>query len=139
SLPPPYQGRVGTKSALQVLGQTYATISIGPLATTVVMLWNKDLFEREGFPSLYELMRSGGWTWERMQEIAIGATRETDGDVQIDLWGVGGIISDATHFAVTSLMTNDVDIVREENGRIVTNLTDPAILEIYHHIYALSN
>jgi hypothetical protein len=35
----------------------------------VVVFWNKDLFEREGLPNLYELYENGNWTWEKATEI----------------------------------------------------------------------
>lgn len=99
SLPAAIQGRDGLRSALDILGHTYGTIGLSyPYETAIVMVWNKDLFEREGFPSLYDLIDEGEWTWEKLEEIAIKATRDTDGDGQVDQWGVGGVIGDPGQF-----------------------------------------
>lgn len=52
-----------------------------------VVLWNKSLFERENLPSLYDLYAEGDWTWDTLMDLAIKATRDTDGDGEIDQWG----------------------------------------------------
>lgn len=54
----------------------------------VGIIWNIDLFEREGLPNLYELYESGEWTWEKMAEIARAATKDLDGDGVIDQMGL---------------------------------------------------
>ena len=52
------------------------------------LLWNKDFFERENLPNLYELYEDGDWTWDKMLEIAEMATQDTNNDENIDQWGL---------------------------------------------------
>jgi multiple sugar transport system substrate-binding protein len=52
------------------------------------IFWNKTLFERDNLPDLYELQNNYEWTWDKFREIAILATRDTDGDGSIDQWGI---------------------------------------------------
>lgn len=138
SLPAAIQGRDGLRSALDILGHTYGTIGLSyPYETAIVMVWNKDLFEREGFPSLYDLIDEGEWTWEKLEEIAIKATRDTDGDGQVDQWGVGGVIGDPGQFAMPALATNNVYPTAVVDGKVKVTLNDPRTFEILDVLYRL--
>jgi multiple sugar transport system substrate-binding protein len=48
----------------------------------MVMVYNKDLFDRAGLP-----YPTDDWTWDDFVRIAKILTRDTDGDGQIDQWG----------------------------------------------------
>jgi len=48
----------------------------------MVMVYNKDLFDRAGLP-----YPTDNWTWDDFVRIAKILTRDTDGDGQIDQWG----------------------------------------------------
>jgi multiple sugar transport system substrate-binding protein len=48
----------------------------------MVMVYNKDLFDRAGLP-----YPTDDWTWDDFVRIAEILTRDTDGDGQIDQWG----------------------------------------------------
>ena len=50
--------------------------------TPMVMVYNKDLFDRAGVP-----YPSDEWTWVDFLRVAKALTRDTDGDGQIDQWG----------------------------------------------------
>lgn len=56
-----------------------------------VLFFNKAIFEREGLPNLYELVRNRQWTWDKFVEVAKQATKDLDGDGVIDQFGFGGI------------------------------------------------
>jgi len=71
-------------------GNTYG-FDAGRLWPEGVLFFNKTIFERDGLPDLYELMRNREWTWDKMFEVAKQATRDLDGDGTIDQWGIGGI------------------------------------------------
>jgi len=78
------------------------------------MVWNKDLFEREGLTPADELYLNDEWTWEAMEEIAIQATRDTTGDGEIDQYGLGSV--DIIHM----VLANDGEIiVRDEDGNYI--------------------
>ncbi len=92
-----------------------------------LILWNKDLFAREGFPDLYELYENGEWTWDAFEQILHAGYKDTDGDGQIDQWGLGDLGWD-WHF------TNGGKIVREIDGRMVFTLDESANLEVLTQI-----
>jgi len=50
--------------------------------TPMVMVYNKDLFDRAGLA-----YPSDDWTWDDFLRIAKALTRDTDGDGQVDQWG----------------------------------------------------
>lgn len=50
--------------------------------TPMVMVYNKDLFDRAGVP-----YPSDDWTWDDFLRIAKALTRDVDGDGQSDQWG----------------------------------------------------
>lgn len=100
--------------------------------------WNKSLFEREGLPSLYELYENGEWTWEAFRDIAIKATRDTDGDGVIDQWGFTEWDGPYNQLVVWMLASNEADIFRiDESGNPVFVLDEPAGLAVYEFLQDL--
>ena len=67
-------------------GKTYGYIS--NFMTAHGIWYNRTLFEREGFPDLYELQENGEWTWDAYLDLAKRATRDTDGDGEVDQFGI---------------------------------------------------
>jgi len=125
SIPEPLQGRVGFKESRTILGECYGLpMSFGDYIMVHVIAWNKDMFKEAGLPSLYDLIESGEWTWEKMREIAAALVADTDGDGQIDRYGVGGMFPNHSPWntLVPVLATNDVQLTAEVNGRVVFDL-----------------
>ncbi|MGB3983722.1 MAG: extracellular solute-binding protein [Bacillota bacterium] len=125
SIPEPLQGRAGFKESRTILGQCYGLpMSFGDYIVVQVIGWNKDMFEREGLPSLYDLVESGEWTWEKMREIAAALTADTDGDGQIDRYGVGGMFPNHSpqNTLLPVLATNGVEMTRVVDGKVVFDL-----------------
>src|SRR5690554_56297 len=94
------------------------------------ILWNKTLFEREGFPDLYELYEAGEWTWEAASEIAVTATRDTNGDGVIDQFGFGDL------FPMAWVLANNGTVVRrDEDGRYVYSLHEAPAISALGQLY----
>lgn len=84
-----YSQKVVTETFVKK-GEKYALgAGTSPIGVLEFVVWNKDIFSREGLPPLDELYLSGEWTYDKMEEIAVQATRDTDGDGVLDLWGIG--------------------------------------------------
>ncbi len=91
-----------------------------------LVFWNKTMFAREGWPALDELYLEGKWTWDVMEEIAIQATRDTDGDGETDQWGLGGI----SIWPLTS--SNGAEaIIQDESGRWLFNWNTEAAIAAF--------
>jgi len=111
-------------------GKIYGFSFNEPLPGARALVWNKDLFEREGLPDLYELQESGEWTWDVFVDIAIRATRDTDGDGQIDQWGFD--VQDTRLWPVYTQiygMCNGATTVDTVDGKVVFALDRPEALE----------
>jgi len=104
-------------------GKHYS-MAVGKMAPYAGLFWNKTLFERENLPDLYELQRNYEWTWEKFREIAIKATRDTDGDGSIDQWGLDGVGGQGQFVA-----SNNAFIVKLVDDKPVFGLTDPRAVE----------
>jgi len=90
------------------------------------------LFLREGglirseYSDPYELYLEGEWTWDMMEQIGRAVMRDTDGDGEIDQYGIGDMGWHQTiGFWVPS---NGTSTVKIEDGKYVFNLTDEAAL-----------
>ena len=55
---------------------------------SMVTFYNKTLIDREGLPDPYALYKENKWTWERCDEIVRKATKDTNGDGEIDQFGI---------------------------------------------------
>lgn len=128
-LPPGYYDNhipelVAKVESLKYHDNIYAFNTIhSALNDMLFILWNKTLFEREGFPNLYELYEKGEWTWEVASEIAVAATRDTDGDGIVDQFGFGEL------YPMAWILANNGTVVRrDESGRYAFSLHEaPAI------------
>lgn len=53
------------------------------------VFFNKELFESNSLTTPYEYVENGNWTWETMIDLAHQLTQDTDGDGEVDQWGIG--------------------------------------------------
>ncbi len=60
-------------------------------AGSMVTFYNKSLLEREGLPDPYKLYKANKWTWDQADEIVRKATKDTNGDGEIDQFGIGRV------------------------------------------------
>jgi multiple sugar transport system substrate-binding protein len=86
------------------------------------VIYNKTLFEKEGFEDLYKIMMRGEWTWDVFLEFAKIATKDFNGDGIIDQWGVGA--HNMQSFINTLRYSNGGRVLLYENG-----VYDTGILE----------
>lgn len=91
----------------------------------IMLFWNKDMFEREGLPNLYELYQSGEWTWDKFEEFAVRLSKDTDGDGEIDQWGFSLHNDNFVNF----ILTNNGRLTKVENGKVVVAFDEPATVE----------
>jgi len=105
-------------------GKIYGT-NTGRIFIRAGIFFNKNIFEREGLPNLYELQNNYQWTWDKMLEIAKKATKDLDGDGTIDQWGLGGM---GTEWSL--VYSNNASVIEiDETGRPIFGLTHPNAIE----------
>lgn len=121
------------------LGENWA-FAFGPRMGTEAagIFFNKDIIEQYGLPDPYELYANGEWTWDAFEQIAIAATKDTDGDGEIDQWGVE--IRDGRldyRFQTFWVYTNEGALVKEVDGKVIYDLNSDAAIESYEFWYRL--
>ena len=110
-------------------GKTYG-VNMNHDAIFLGVVFNKTLLEREGLPSPYDLMDAGEWNFDAFKEIALKATRDADGDGEIDQWGLtfGQWGHPEPHVlqrqAIWFAMANGASLVEEQGGSTVFALND---------------
>lgn len=107
------------------------------LASAQILLWNVDFFAENGLENPVELMLNDEWTWDKFLEICKKATADTDGDGQIDQWGVQGW--DPNMLAQIFAFTNGGSFVTiDANGKATfTGNTEP-VLEALNFVHDLN-
>lgn len=129
--------RINDFDSISKVGGSYYGFGADPPQGTGIW-WNKAIFEREGLPSPYELYLNGEWTWEALKDFAVKATRDTDGDGEIDQWGLTGYDGFEDGMVVWFLASNEVTPFRfDENGRAVFAMDEPEVMAVFEFIYDL--
>lgn len=118
-------------------GKIYAFSEVNDLLGLGVY-WNRRIFEEAGLdPDLpYDLQKSGEWTWDKMKELAIKLTKDTDNDGVTDIYGFTGWQREIVKAAVFS---NGGDYVRfnPDTGRYENNQKSDEVLAAIQ--YAVDN
>lgn len=114
----------------------YAFGADGPQGTGI--WWNKRIFEQEGLESPWELYVAGEWDWDAMREAAIKATRDTNGDGEIDQWGLTDYDNYDRYFPVWVLASNNAVSFRlDENGNPQFAFDEPEAMAAFEYLYDL--
>lgn len=98
--------------------------------------YNRTLFKREGLPDPHELVKQDKWNWETFLDIAKKATKDTDGDGNIDQWGF------ANHAPFLSRLftySNDGSFIAQKDGKWVFSADEPNAVEAFRFINDLFN
>lgn len=97
------------------------------------LVWNKSFFEREGLPDVYELVEAGEWTWDRFREIVIAATKDRDGDGELDQWGFVSAAGDGNDliqsFVYSWAFTNGAQLTKRVGNSVVFGFNEPEAIK----------
>lgn len=116
-----------TPDAVNLMGETWGFQAKNYTLHPWSVYWNKDMFEREGMPSPYDLYEAGEWTYEAMLELAAGFVRDTTGDGELDQFGIEAGGSFRWYSAVP---LNDGQLARiDEHGRWIATLNEPQVVQ----------
>ena len=118
-----YQGKA---YGISVNGSYQRNMDIG---SSQGWIYNRDMFKKAGLVTPNELQATDQWTWQAMREAAMKLTQDTDGDGQIDQWGVGGRFDPWPIEQEMAVYSNGGGILKEKNGKTVFALTDEDALE----------
>lgn len=110
----------GTKFIFNV-SVDYDDQLLPPLERSIqVFFYNIEMFEREGLSDPYQLYLEGKWDWETAGDLARQLTKDTNGDGQVDQWGLSSI----TDWSIYPFMlSNEAEaVVLDEDDRYIYNV-----------------
>ncbi|MCQ6558620.1 ABC transporter substrate-binding protein [Paenibacillus mendelii] len=98
--------------------------------------YNKTLFKREGLPDPHQLVKEDKWNWDTFLDILKKATKDTDGDGNIDQWGIA---NHAPIIARIIMYANNGALVENRDGNWVFTGDEPNAVEAMRFLYDLVN
>lgn len=90
--------------------------------------YNRDMVKEAGLETPNELQKRGEWTWEKMREYAKALTKDTDGDGQIDVWGLTERLDPWPVGQEMAVYLNGGGLFLQEGGKFVYGLNRPEAL-----------
>lgn len=119
----------GVRDVMTVGNATYGFAASTEPRTGI--FFNMDLFETLGIDKNlpYDLQAEGKWNWEEFEKLCndILAKGDTDGNGVQDVYPLTG---QNTVFYTALMTANNTNvIVKDKDGKLVSNLDDPAVLE----------
>ena len=69
------------------MGKHYVAASTGS-SIPLMIYYNKNMFENEGIEDPLELYHENKWTTDKLKEVAMKFTKDTNGDGSLDQWGM---------------------------------------------------
>ncbi len=118
----------------ELMGKHYALADATAATTGYFLGVNLDLINDLGLENPVDLYAKGEWTWEKLEEIAINATRDTDGDGQNDVYGISGA---PYEIAFSLIAANDGYLASASEKK--QGLDDPRTLEALNYFNKLYN
>ncbi|MBO2517335.1 MAG: hypothetical protein CW338_08710 [Clostridiales bacterium] len=104
-----------------------------------VILFNKRICAENGITDeyLYDLQRNGEWTWDKLRELAIRCTKDTNNDGAIDVYGYGSYGTCPTCPEPYLYANGTTPVTKDENYHYHYNLDDPRVIEAIQFCYDL--
>lgn len=129
-----YMNAAGMPEATRFGNGRYAVAADTTVAAGVV--YNKRILKELGYADnyIYDLVSSGNWTYTEFRKLAKAATEagELDGkpgkSVE-DQWGIA-IMDRSTAGTADLLVSANTPMIKLENGKLVSNMTDPNIAKV---------
>lgn len=121
-------------SSGKLMGNDYAIVTAGASSSGYMLGVNLDLVDELGLENPVELYENGEWTWEKMKEICINATKDTDGDGQNDVWGLSGAPYEIAFQLIAANDGYKADLTARKQG-----LDDPRTMEALNFFHELYN
>lgn len=114
-------------------GQHYVFTNYA-ITSPYLLIYNKTIFEEEGLETPVELFDRGEWTYAKFLEYKDYFTRDTDGDGELDQWGIGPRYK-RQNFG----FANDAFVVKEVgNGELAVAIDSPETIQWYEFLTAFN-
>lgn len=107
----------------------HAVVNDGQFMSPVY--YNPKIFKKNGVKTPRECVEDGTWTWQKMLDMAVELTQDTNGDGKTDLWGCGGM------FFTDMYDSSGKPLVTVKGKTVTNNITDPVFANVAQFIYDL--
>ncbi|MGZ9585118.1 ABC transporter substrate-binding protein [Paenibacillus marinisediminis] len=103
------------------------------------MFYNKTLVQEMGLEDPYELQQKGEWTWDKFRELTKKATKDTNGDGKVDVYGFAGSYGKMNAVTEQFIYTNKGSVDRDEKGDLNFSLGNKNALDALQFVSDLYN
>ena len=130
-------------NALSLCGKQYfaaGTFNISSYDYTHVLLFNKDMADKNQLDDLYELVRSGKWTYDSFAKNARAVVSDLNGDSVMDEDDQYGYTSLAKQVMPALWISAGCTSVKKDNdGKLVFSApTDQKFIDVYQRIFTIT-
>lgn len=101
--------------------------------------YNKTMVEEMGLEDPFELQQKGEWTWEKFRELAKKATKDTNGDGKIDVYGIAGAYGKVNYMGEQFIYSNKGSVDRDESGEMKFSMDSKNSIEALQFLSDLYN
>ena len=127
------------KAVLNVLknGDSFYAFAYGKPEPKHCIFWNKRVLQENGYDPdvIYDLQKSGEWTWAKFEEMCANLTKDTDNDGVIDQYAMASF---NTEFTWAALHANGGSIVEQDsNGKYYLNLESDNSMEALNWVKSM--
>ena len=100
--------------------------------------FSKDLLREYGLENPYEIVKSGKWTWDKMNEMAKQVSRDLDGDGQYTDKDLYGFVGELDWMFVNAMYACDQYLMKKEtDGSYILDVNTPKTQVIVEKLYDL--
>ncbi|MCL2815313.1 MAG: ABC transporter substrate-binding protein [Oscillospiraceae bacterium] len=93
---------------------TYGANMLSVYGFTSVLVFNKDMVRDNGIENIYDLVRQGKWTFDKLFEMARKVTADTNGDGQMTIEDRWGIIAASNWFFPAMWYSEQIPLIAKD-------------------------
>ncbi len=127
---------------LEIAGRQYlasGAAGLNTVAWSIVTFFNKNLAADYGIENLYETVKSGKWTFDRLSELGAAAVTDLDGNGKIDTNDRAGLVSTNDYMALETGAMGYFYCEKTEDGDVGLKDLDERLLAINDILFELEN
>lgn len=129
----------GSVSDLSVAGKSYfvtGDLSLLSFACTHAIVFNKDMIKEYGMENPYQLVKSGNWTIDKLEEMASGVTADTDGEAGMSYTDTYGFLVNDNFVTSMYIGAGQRMTAKDNNDEPIIAITGEGPARIYDRIYS---
>ncbi len=130
----------GYNDQAELFGKLYGAVgdyNLSDLENQMVLYFNKRIADEHKIGNLYDLVRSGDWTLDKLEELSKGLAVDLDNNEKYDDSDSYGYILN-THGARSFVVNFGINFVkRDESGTPYISLGEERTFDVYERLYTL--